>query len=136
METYYKIYYSSNLDEVSDAPVFVMLANEEKYGIAFHPQTDEETVRALSVAIGARIQAYSGGDEKILPAEMLEKIVYNMMFIKCSDEDEAFDTWEDASAEAEKFLKAFSYPHQEWKFELVEPVFPKNPDNDNETEEK
>jgi hypothetical protein len=136
METYYKFYFNSDLDGADETAAFVIITDGTKYGVAFPDGYDEESVEAMRMAIGARIEAATREESKATPSEVLSFITYNMMFVQASEEDDVYPSWEEASKVAEESLGAFSRGLNNWKFELYEPILPNFSDNDNETEEK
>ena len=135
MKTYYKSYFKTHIDGREETPAFIILAQEEMYGIAFPETMDEESIESMSMAIGTRI-AVAKTKGTLTPGEILNLVPYNMMFIQTSEEDIIYATWEEASEEAKNFLEAFSHKSSGWKFKLHSPMFPDSSDNDNKTEEK
>jgi hypothetical protein len=135
MKTYYKSYFNIHLDGREETPAFIILAQEEEYGIAFPETMDEESIEIMSMAIGTRI-AVAKKEGTLTPGEILNSIPYNMMFIQTSEEDIIYPTWEEASDEAKNFLEAFSHKSSGWKFKLHSPMSSDSSDNDNKTEEK
>lgn len=135
METYYKVYYNSKLDEGVESIAFIVITDGDKYGIAFPEGTDEDTASSMCAAIGARIYAVKSNKTDATPADILDFIPYNMMFINASEDDEAYDTWEDASKSAEDSLTAQSYGFMDWSFKLYEPTFPDFSNKDTEIKE-
>lgn len=136
METYYKFYISTDLDGGDDTAAFVVITDGSKYGIAFPDGYEEDSIEAMRMAIGSRIEAATRDGNNPTPSEVLSFITYNMMNIQASEEDDIYPSWEDASKVAEESLGAFSRGLDGWKFRLYEPIMPKFDNNDNETEEK
>lgn len=132
METHYKFYLSGGLDGSEPTPAFIVMTDGDKYGIAFSPKTDEQNIKMFRMAIGARIKASTENNKGIHPAEVLDAIPYNMMFLSANPEDEVYESWDDAVAEAERTLQAYSNISDDWKFEVFDPIYPSN---DTETEE-
>lgn len=136
METYYKFYFNSYLDGSDDTAAFVIITDGDRYGIAFSEEMEEENIKPMSMAIGARISAATREGNTLSPGEILNFIPYNMMLINASEEDDIYPSWKEASDAAEIALTAFSHKATGWDFKLHEPIFPKPLDNDNKTEEK
>jgi hypothetical protein len=135
METYYKFYFDTHLDGSDATPAFIILAQEEMYGIAFPETMDEESIEAMSMAIGTRIAVAKAGGT-LTPGEILNLIPYNMMFIEASREDDIYPSWEEASKAAKDSLEAFAHKSTGWQFKLHSPIFADSSNNDNTTEEK
>ena len=136
MKTYYKFYFNTYLDGRDETPAFIIITDGDKYGIAFPDGVDEETSDSMSAAIGARIEAATRDGKPTNPNDVLNFISYNMMFLDASEEDDVYESWDEATTYAKQSLSAFSNGITGWKFKLQEPVFPDFSDNDNKTEEK
>lgn len=136
METYYKFYLNTDLEGGDDTAAFIIITDGEKYGIAFPDGYEDDSIEAMRMAIGARIEAATRDGNKPTPSEVLSFITYNMMYVQASEEDDIYPSWEDASKAAEASLGAFSRGLNNWKFKLYEPVMPEFDNNDNKTEEK
>lgn len=136
METYYKLYSNTKLDESQGTVAFIIISDGEKHAIAFPNTTSADTIEDMQSAIGSRISAMKEFNKDVTPAEILDSITYNMMFITCSDEDEAYESWEDAAKAAEATMLAYSYDFMETEFKLYEPIMTDFSENDTMTEEK
>jgi hypothetical protein len=113
-----------------------VITDGSKYGIAYADGMNEESIIPMSAAIGARIKAVTENKKSVSPGEVLNFIIYNMMFIDADAEDDIYDSWEEAVDYAKTYLSAFSNGVTGWEFKLHEPTFPESPSNDNKTEEK
>ena len=136
METYYKLYFNTHLDGRNETPAFIVITDGSRYGIAYADGMNEESIVPMNAAIGARIEAITRDDKSKSPSDILNFILYNMMFIDADAEDDIYPSWEEAVDYAKTYLSAFSNGVTGWEFKLHEPTFPEFPSKDTKTEEK
>ena len=109
METYYRIYYSTQFDGSDEPIAFVVVTDGKKTEVAFPLETKESTIESYLEAIAARINALKESEdlEKPLAIEILDFIGYNMTVSHRmgEDEDEPFSNFEDAVNDAKYYLQ-------------------------------
>lgn len=118
MKSYYRVYYSAQMDESKEPIAFVVVTDGKKTSVGFPVGTREIVIENFLGAISARINAIKQTEEleKPIAIEILDIVSYNMMINYYEEEDEPYDSFDDALELAKQDLQDDYSDGEEAKF--------------------